>query len=126
MSEVELTKEELRKVTAGPRGVKPKLETYKDVLEYNLYEIIKQKADVSYTQDILLPIAEKSVKAGNEDAQSIIKLAGEIKREPLLETEVLMETETLKGRDGSDVNMINIVLKIDSKDQAEKILEYIK
>ena len=125
MSEVELSKEELRKVATGPRGIKPKLNTYKEVLEYNLNEIIKQKEDVSYTQDILLPIAERSVKAGNEDAQTIIKLAGEITREPTLDSEVLMETETLKGRDGLDVNMINIILKINSKEQAERILKFI-
>lgn len=123
--EVELSREELRKATAGPRGVKPKLETYKDVLAYYLTEVIKQKEDVSYTQDILLPVSEQSVKDGNEDAKSIIKLAGEIKREESLETEVLMETETLKGRDGQDLNMINLVLKIESKEQAQKILDYI-
>ena len=126
MSEVELSREELRRVATGPRGIKPKLETYKEVLDYNLNEIIKQKEDVSYVQDIMLPVPEESIKKGDPGSEEIVILAGKIKRHKPLDTEVTMETETIKGRDGKDITMINLILKIESKEQAQKILDFIQ
>jgi len=114
---------QLDKVVTLPKKDKKELNTYVDVLMYQLDEMI-DRGQVGYTQEILLPVPEDMVKNKDKEAKKIIALAGKISREESLEVKTDIGTEEINGRE-KKFNMINISFKFDNVQQAMALKEYI-
>ena len=114
---------QLDKVVTLPKKDKKELNTYVDVLMYQLDEMI-DRGQVGYTQEILLPVPEDMVKNKDKEAKKIIALAGKISREESLEVKTDIGTEEINGRE-KKFNMINISFKFDNVQQVMALKEYI-
>jgi len=114
---------ELDKVITLPKKEKKELNTYIDVLLYQLDELIG-RGQVGYVQEILLPIPEDMVKEQNKDAKKIIALAGKVTRKEDLGVKADIGTEQIKGRDKT-FNMINISFKFEHVQQAVALKDYV-
>lgn len=114
---------QLDKVVTLPKKDKKELNTYVDVLMYQLDEMI-DRGQVGYTQEILLPVPEDLIKNKDKEAKKIIALAGKISREESLEVKTDIGTEEINGRE-KKFNMINISFKFDNVQQAMALKEYI-
>ena len=114
---------QLDKVVTLPKKDKKEINTYVDVLMYQLDEMI-DRGQVGYTQEILLPVPEDMVKNKDKEAKKIIALAGKISREESLEVKTDIGTEEINGRE-KKFNMINISFKFDNVQQAMALKEYI-
>jgi len=114
---------QLDKVVTLPKKDKKELNTYVDVLMYQLDEMI-DRGQVGYTQEILLPVPEDLIKNKDKEAKKIIALAGKISREESLEVKTDIGTEEINGRE-KKFNMINISFKFDNVQQVMALKEYI-
>lgn len=114
---------ELDKVITLPKKEKKELNTYIDVLLYQLDELIG-RGQVGYVQEILLPIPEDMVKEQDKDAKKIIALAGKVTRKEDLGVKAEIGTEQIKGRDKT-FNMINISFKFEHVQQAVALKDYV-
>lgn len=114
---------ELDKVITLPKKEKKELNTYIDVLLYQLDELIG-RGQVGYVQEILLPIPEDMIKEQDKDAKKIIALAGKVTRKEDLGVKADIGTEQIKGRDKT-FNMINISFKFEHVQQAVALKDYV-